>query len=543
LSTEEGNLFFTFAGANSKIMRSDGIFILLLFVCFSNLSPAQRPQKEADPDQPLRIEIPAKSDNETYQVIPCDSTGTLLFFKSLETVDENRTRWYFSFYDKNLQSIWVKSVPVLSSLGYRFSVLGHDTLTLLFLNSGKNKASDPAFHILRVILKKGTFILNSGTLPSNTEVGYFGTEHGIAWLGLLAKNDVGQLLFINLNKGSRQNFPLGKGSFIALRWLSVDSTGITVRAVVSRQISKKIWEHYLVRYDSLGNIKSETLISPGNTGYDFTNFQVYQGEGGFDMILGAYALISSANSGQKMKVIEESSGLFSCSFENGKQKQALFTNYLELKSANNLLSEKDIMSLKKKALKKNKNIGEYSLDFTMLLHGILRQKDSFLLLAEFYYPQYRTENYTDFDYYGRPYSNSVSVFDGYRYTNAVVAAFNKDGKLLWDNAMEIRNLVSFELDPKVTLFPWGDEIVLSYVSDGKIGAKIIRQNTVIEKLDFTPVDLLYSDDKLISETRSRMVYWYGNYFLCYGYQEIKNIALDKNNKRLVFYLNKIRFER
>jgi len=517
--------------------------MLLLLVCFTLSSFAQRKQKEGNPDQPLRIEIQAKSENETYRVIPCDSTGVLLFFKSLELIDENRTRWYFSFYNKDLQSLWVKSIPILSSLDFRFSSIKNDTLTMLFVNSGKNKVTDPAFQIVRLILKSETFIINSGILPSNTEVRYFETEHGNVWLGLQAKNDVGQLLFINLNKGRRQNFPLGKGSYITLRWLSVDSTGITIKAIVSRQISKKNWEHYLVRYDSLGNIKNETLINAGNTGYNFTNFQMVQKEGGGDMILGAYSLPSSATSGQKMKVAEESSGLFSCSFENGRQKQTLFTNYLELKSVNNLLSEKDIFSLKKKALKKNKNIGEFSLDFTMLLHKIIRHNDAYILLAEFYYPQYRTESYTDFDYYGRPYSNSYSIFDGYRYTNAIVAAYDFDGKLLWDNAMEIRNLVSFELDPKITLFPSGDEYVLSYLSDGKIGSKIIRENTVVEKLDFSPVDLLYSEDKLLAESRSRLVHWYSNYFLCYGYQEIKNIALEKNNKRLVFYLNKIRFER
>jgi len=244
-----------------------------------------------------------------------------------------------------------------------------------------------------------------------------------------------------------------------------------------------------------------------------------------------------------MKVEEESSGLFSSIVENGIQKETNFANYLELKSVNNLLSERDILNLKKKALKKNKNLGEYSLDFTMLLHKVTAWKDGYLLLAEFYYPQYRTENYTDFDYYGRPYSNSYSVFDGYRYTNALVAGFDRNGKILWDNTMEIRNLVSFDLNPKVSLFPAGDELVLAYLSDGKIGSKIIREGNVVEKLDFSPVDLMYSNDKLLAETRNRMEQWYDNYFLCYGYQEIKNIALDKNNKRLVFYLNKIRFER
>jgi hypothetical protein len=537
-----GRPFFYLCPANSNVMRFREFIFLPFFLFFFLTSPAQRKQKDVEPDQPLRIEIPAKSDNETYRLITCDSTGAILFFKSLEIVEEIKTRWYFSFYDRDLQSLWVKSVPLLSTLDFRLSVLRHDTLTLLFTGSGKSKGTEPAIQILRVILRKGSFILNSTVLPANTEVTFFGSERGMAWLGLQSKSDPGQLLFLNMNKGSRQQFALGKGSYILMRWMSVDTTGLSVRAVVSRQVTKKLWEHYLVRYDTVGNIRNEVLVTPGNTGYDLTNFEVCKREGGSEMIFGAYA-IPSSGSGQKMKVIEESSGLFSCIIENGAQKETNFANYLELKSVNNLLSEKDILSLKKKALKKNKNIGEYSLDFTMILHKITRWKDNYLLLTEFYYPQYRTENYTDFDYYGRPYSNSYSVFDGYRYTNALVAAFDRNGKVLWDNTMEIRNLVSFELDPKVTIFPAGDDLVLSYLSDGKIASKIIHESNVVEKIDFSPVDLMYTNDKLLGESRSRMVRWYGNYFLCYGYQEIKNIALDKNNKRLVFYLNKIRFER
>jgi hypothetical protein len=522
-------------------MRFREILILML-VLLSSASAAQRKQKDADPDQPLRIEIPAKSDNETYRVIPCDSTGIILFFKSLETVDETRTRWYFSFYDHDLQSTWVKSVPILSTLDFRSSVLSHDTLTLLFTGAGKNRGSEPSIQILRVMLNKGTFILNSAVIPTNTEVPFFGAARGMAWLGLQPKSDPGKLLFLNLARGSMQQFPLGVGNYIVMRWMAAEPSGEHVRAVVSRQVTKKVWEHYLVTYDTLGKISNEVLISPGSNGYDLTNFEVCRRENGSEILFGAYA-IPSSGSGQKMKVVEASSGLFSARIENGVQKEILFANYLELKSVNNLLSEKDILSLKKKALKKSRNLGEYSLDFTMVLHKVKPWKTGFLLLAEFYYPQYRTENYTDFDYYGRPYSNSYSVFDGYKYTNALVAGFDGNGKVLWDNTLEIRNLVSFELDPKVTLFPSGDEQVLAYLSDGKIASKIIREGSVVEKLDFSPVDMMYSNDKLLAETRSRMVPWYGDYFLCYGYQEIKNIALDKNNKRLVFYLNKIRFER
>jgi hypothetical protein len=46
---------------------------------------------------------------------------------------------------------------------------------------------------------------------------------------------------------------------------------------------------------------------------------------------------------------------------------------------------------------------------------------------------------------------------------------------------------------------------------------------------------------MISDSKNNMLSWYGPYFLCYGYQEIKNInASDK--KRLVYYFTKVRFE-
>ena len=194
-------------------------------------------------------------------------------------------------------------------------------------------------------------------------------------------------------------------------------------------------------------------------------------------------------------------------------------------------------------MKKSKLPGEYSVDFPLMFQDIVQHDGRFILPAEVYSPQYRTESYTDFDFYGRPYTNSYSVFDGFRYQNAIVAGFDSDGRLIWDNVLEIRNLVSFDPSPKVALYFDGNDILLSFLGDGKIGYKIIRADSIVEKLDYVALDLLYPDDKLINESGGRMIKWYENYFLCYGYQEIKNIALTSNNKRMVFYVNKVRFER
>jgi hypothetical protein len=64
---------------------------------------------------------------------------------------------------------------------------------------------------------------------------------------------------------------------------------------------------------------------------------------------------------------------------------------------------------------------------------------------------------------------------------------------------------------------------------------------VIEGKQYTPIETNYNNDKLISDYNSDMEYWYGNYFISYGYQKIKNVVQNKG-KRTVFYFNKIGFQ-
>lgn len=442
------------------------------------------------------------------------------------------TKWYFSFYDRNFQVLWTKGISLDANMEFRFQEFHQDTLVLLFSAQIKKKGNGPDYQLLRVIIAKGTFILNQGVVPESAEVTFFSIAHHQAWLGLQSKNAPGQLLSLDLNRGSRRLFPLGEGNQLMLRWLSADSAGLFAKAIVSRQTSKKSWEHYLVNYDTTGKMHHETLIGSMNSDRNFTGFQLYSPRTDVNLIIGTYGL-----NGEK-----EASGLFTQSLDAGSRKSPGFYHFLDLKHAPEILSEKDILSLKKKAMKKNKSGGGYPLEFNILLHQILPWNDDFIFCGEIFSPQYHTESFTDFDFYGRPYSNSYSVFDGYRFTHALLAGFSYDGQLKWDNVLEFRNLVSYDLNTKLCLFPAGENLVLCYLSDGRIGYKIIHAGEVVEKTDFIPVEMLHPGDKLLSESRSGMIAWYGPYFLCSGYQEIKNVSLDHNNRRMVFYFSKIRFE-
>ena len=493
-------------------------------------------------DKPLRIEIPARSVNETYRIIPCGARGMIVFFRSQEMADDARVKWYFSLYDTNLQLVWVKSVPVLNELDFRFHQFTADTLALLFVHTGKSRGTENDFEILRIGFSKGTMILNFAKIQADADVAGFGIREGVGWLACNVKGQAGKLLNMKLASGVVSTFPLGQGTQITVRWMQPDSASHTVLTVVSRQISKKLLEHYLVRYDTIGAIKREVPVGTQDFNHNLTHVKYLTGQSGSELILGSYGQEVTIP-GQKNKLTDESAGFFASLIRNGVQQSVSYYNFLEMGSASALLNEHDMISLKKKALKKNKPLDEYSVDFSLLLHDVFTWHDQYILAAEIYAPQYHTESFTDFDYYGRPYTNSFSVFDGYRFFNTLVTGFDKDGKLLWDNTFEIRNVVSMDLSQKVVVFPAGDDLALCYITDGMAGTKIIHENTVVEKPDFAPIDLLYPDDKIISDTKSKIVPWYGNYFITYGYQEIKNVVLPSNNKRLVFYFSKLSFEK
>ena len=503
-----------------------------------------RTQKEYDDpllNRPLRIEIPVGSDRETYRVIPCASDGFLLFYKSVETAPENKVKWYFSLYDKNLQPIWTRGVPLAGDADFRERHGNGDTLSLFFQTAEPGKAASNTFQLLRVLVRKGGFILNNGVLPDQATLSAFTVTGQRCFAGLNIRNEQARLMILDLPTGKQEFVTITGGTHTSFAGLEADEGDQMLTAVIRKQLAKRYWDHYLFRIKSDGTILGETLISPGTPDRQLADPKICSILGSEKFIGGSYVLTSSLTDQQQKQGSTKSTGLFAARFSGLIQQRSSFNNYLDLQSAGDLLSEREMMALRKKAMKKNRILPEYSADLNILIHDIIRHDDQFIVLGETYYLQFHTESFTDFDYYGRPYSNSYSVFDGYRFTNAIAAAYDASGKLLWDHSMPIRNLLSREPDPKVSLTFIGDAAVLCYLSDGKIGYKVIRGGETVEKMDYTDVELSLSDDRLVSETRSCMVHWYDNYFLCYGYQEIKNLSTQGNETKTVFYCNKVQF--
>ena len=516
--------------------------LFLFFLVFSGPgSRSQAPQTSLGIDRPVRVEIPAKSTEETYHIIPVNTMGVLLYFRSVEMFNDSLTKWYFSLYDINLHPLWIKNIPLRTGMEVRDFYLENDTLTLLFLAGEKIKGINGTEMMVRLDCKSGKFTGSRHTLSANVVPVKFLVFHNYAFLGYNLKNEPPRIQVVNLESGNITDYPLTSPGIISnLTGFIIDTLNSTLYATIRKTVSKNHSVSELLKINFLGAVASETEISTISPLWEIRNVQLILVDPDDLLVIATYSVsVRSGKNGSS----NGSSGFFTCKVSKGIQTDIRFKNFLELKNFQNIVGEKDLVAIKKKALKKNRTINDYTPEVTLLVHPVIVQSDQVIFMGESYMPEYHPENFTEFDFYGRPYINTYNVFDGYRYTNAIIAGFDKAGNLKWDNSMEIRNLISPDLNPKVNVYcSSSDTMVLCYSSEARIASKIIRENEVVEKLDFSTMEQMYPEDKMLSDSKNYMVPWYGPFFLCYGYQEIKNINSSEDKKRLVYYFTKVKFD-
>ena len=204
------------------------------------------------------------------------------------------------------------------------------------------------------------------------------------------------------------------------------------------------------------------------------------------------------------------------------------------------LSSKTIADLRKKAEKQKKQGGEYSLDYTLILHDVIPFMGNYVLLSEAYYPEYRTVTNMYYDYYGMPIPQTYTVFDGYKYISGIAAAFSPDGQLIWDDGIEIRNIMTFQLVKYMESYSSQTELAFFYSSENHLYYKMAGSPESDDPLQNISIESKYKGDKLMEDLGSKMIHWYQNYFICFGYQKIKNNRIS-GGKRTIFYFNKLAF--
>lgn len=246
---------------------------------------------------------------------------------------------------------------------------------------------------------------------------------------------------------------------------------------------------------------------------------------------------------------EYSRGLFITSIDPTGLQQMKYYNFGDLQNFFNYMKARRSNRIKERIERRKIRGKKIRFNYRFLIHEVIEYKDQFIVLGEAFYPQYSSVNSSSYQgffypraYNGNPMMRGDQVFDGYRYTHAIIIGFDRNGNLLWDNSFEINDVKTFTLEQFVRFQVQDDKIVLLYLFDNQIRTKIIRDDEVLEGQTIDPIRLRFEDDIVVKERRntSHLNYWYDGNFYAYGVHEIENDSLDgATEKRRVFFINKI----
>jgi hypothetical protein len=517
----------------------------------------------------MRVEIESKSGSDSYRIMPFGKHGVLLYYLSNERTATQNKQWFFTLYDVNFRELWHRVIEISDNMKLKAVDKNDSTLFLLFAKSYDKKNSKSDFQVLKMNIGSGTSKIVPGVNPDNSYITDFRVVGNNAWLSgrttpkrsqvfaqtllsitlipVIAGVNVikyhASLYALDLETGALNNAsPVIDGQAYVSQ-LRTDSTGNVLYAVVKNHIPKRENYMYLCSYTGNGNSVGQIRIQSNDVKRKFNSANIIPLGNNKLLVIGTYNNFTKGYSANPASsgFSESSTGIYITRLTDGKQDFVKFYNFSTFKNFYNFLNAKSALRMKKKAIRQAAKGKEMSIDYSLLVHDIIQRGDKSIMIAEAYYPEYHTVSYTTYDAYGRPQTTSYSVFDGYRYTHAIIVCFDTEGKLLWDNSFEIGNILTYNLKRRVeTLFD-GEDIVMMYSNAGEIASKVIHGNTVVEGKDYTKIETNYSGDQLVSDYNSDMEFWYGNYFISYGYQKIRNSDAKAKSKRTVFYFNKIAF--
>ncbi|MCD4771948.1 MAG: hypothetical protein K8R41_01040 [Bacteroidales bacterium] len=511
-----------------------GLLLLLVF-CVSNISFAQKGSK------PMRIEINSRIDNNAFNIIPCKDKGVLLMFKTIHKTDDGKAKWVFTLFNKEMKEIWTQEIPLQEDVAFKKYVSDEKFSYLLFHNSGKKGSAKFNLQILKYSLIKESFTLVSENIPDKAEVVDIKVYKKKAYLGLQLRKDKIELNIIDLISGELVQMPVVFKNKNILSAISVNKIKKRVGIVLTNFESRNKNKMYLVEFKLDGTFVGSTEIKTEKNDYVLNYAKLYINKKGENILIGTYSIDNVKISDLKDEDEIKSSGFYISKVADNEQKYIRFYNFLDFENFYGSHASRNIVILKKRAKRQNKDNKDFSIDYNLIMHDIYETDSNLVLIAELYYAKYHTVTNFTYDYYGNSIPYTYQIFDGYSFFNTIITGFDDDGNIEWNHGFEIKDLISFDIEKHISPLFIEEDILIAYNRNGQLASKIFYKGEVIGNLEYFDLEPKYKKDFILDEKNSNMIHWYNNYFLCYGYQMIRNNSLAKKNKRTVFYMNKIRF--
>jgi hypothetical protein len=410
-------------------------------------------------------------------------------------------------------------------------------LTHLFTNDGKEVLFVFANSSLLEVVRYNIVTGNTSDFQSKLKfvpLGAYLLNNSLFLEGIIKKKPV--VMQMNLSTGNTKMLIVpGPGKNTRLKDIAIDHeqqlVAISVQYGAKRDTRK--WQFEIAMFDETGNRVGDPIVIQNDPERYTLDADITW--------LGKDAFLISGNYSSDGRLL--SNGLFMASYVNGRQEFIRYHNFADMKNFFQYLSKKSKAKVEKRVAKKKEKGKENAVQVHMTTHKISEFAGQYVILGEAYFPTYRTVVYTTY-VNGRPQTTTQQVFDGYQYTHATVLGLDKQGNKLWDHCFEIDiPKKPYYVRQNIRGLMTEDELRLFYPSGANLKSMIIaKDNSFVEK-NLGKLQAQRVGDKVRREDLPDVKYWYSDYFLLSGSQQIKNTQdKSKAKKRNVYYLAKIKVD-
>jgi len=513
-------------------------FFVLLFAGSKNVYG----QKKNEP-RLIRLEVPSGT-SENFHVVPMSQYGLLIFYETNQINAEGHRLWYYALFDVQMKQKWLRPVALSDKLFFVNRKQIGNRVYFVFKNSEKLKKGSGYYDILIYNITKQSFSNIKGSLPLKAEIAGFAVQGEELGLGLNLKDHKADLLIVNTKTGDIKVAHLNDLHQAAIDGIFRDSSAGTFVVVVSSLDAKSSVKHIVYSFRPDASLVQKVDITYFDPMTMLDDFVLADDSGNNLKFFGAYHLMTKGGlfSGNNDEDNPNTEGLFYLSIENGKQKEIRHFNFMDFKNIQGTFMQSEFHRARG-----NKRSASVEHSGTVSLLNITRPKifhnyNGYVVAANAYLAYYKSESHLEYDFYGNMYPTNYRVFAGYQFYDVILAGFTSDGRMIWDNDFPLENILSYKIENKALVYPDSAVITLAYVSEGQIITQDISGSRKLDSREKVNIVSRFGRDRPVGNGKGKMIHWYAHYFLVYGYQQLKNRALQDQPLRTVFYINKVTFQ-
>lgn len=459
------------------------------------------------------ITLPVESNSAQVRAVNLHENGIMVLNKYKDNILIQKI-------DTSLHTVWEQNTQVPDRAEFIDEYF--DGKFLYIILQARNSRN---YTILKISSSFPAYQKFDFPIAKNFQYGFFKANDKMICIGGSAKNEP-FVAILDIVNGTPKYISQSSKGIIELQEIHIEDDLVHVTLTNTH---KKVNQIILREYDINGRVLGNQNIK-AKENHTFLSAKAFE-RGERHLLVGNYGIGKATRDG-----FQSSQGIFVSDLEKNKTDYYDFGNF---KNLFGFLSERQRERLDRQVQRKKEKGGEYRFDYRLFISSLEFKDDQTFLVGEVLKTEFRSRNYggmyglypSSF-YWGRPafynyywlnrsfygynYRNS-EIFDGFRYLEGVIFSIDDDGKLVWDDSFQYKNLKYYDLMPHLKLSYVEDDILAIYTNSSKLNIEKIdaEDGHVLENREFDSqsLDLKFEGKK--SEF-SNFEHWYGNVYYNWG---------------------------